>query len=599
MLKKHLHKTLLLLLGVAMIYGFSTVNDRPNESSRTPVEQNIVKYNEPATNYHDLSMPNAGPVPEGLISSKTLPTNGNITPDVLGTAFAFQTFPTPTRWVNFPIPGYTVTEVSAQTFVDFASSGTFSPDGNTFYMTTAGDASGTSQLFTINTTTGVATLVGNMTGGIITGVNGITYDPTTGIYYVVSGTALATINVSTAATTLVGPLGNTGGLMAEVAADCDGNMYGIDLGLDNLYSINKSTGAATLIGPLGFNLNFGCGATYDKVNNILYLFGLDGAGNINALRTVNTTTGAATVLHTWNPTLSQFAPFDIVGNICPSGPPPVGNKFVDSLNGANDTNALKSRGYKVYYRGTGPQGSTATWFQGNSAVFPAFNGPATGYVAANFNAVTSTNNIDNWLVLPALNIAQGDTLSFYERSTDAATWVDSMRVMYSATGDSTPEGTWVELGRFQNSNGSWNQRMYFAPTAGPTGRFALRYCVVNGGPSGSNSDFIGVDYIQVNGTFVSVGNESELTADQFALSQNYPNPFNPTTKISFSLPETGLVTLKVYDVMGREVATLVNDIRNTGVYTVEFNGANYSSGIYFVSMQSGDFSQVRRMVLVK
>ncbi len=173
--------------------------------------------------------------------------------------------------------------------------------------------------------------------------------------------------------------------------------------------------------------------------------------------------------------------------------------FVDSLNGSNDTTSLKSRGYKVWYRGSGPQGTTATWYQGSDAVFPSFNGPITGYVAANYNVVTATNNINSWLVSPALNIAAGDSLMFWERSVTGNTFPDSMRVMYSAAGDSVPEATsWVELGRFLNTtSGSWNQRKYRLATAGANARFALRYCVVNGGPSGANSNYIGVDMISV------------------------------------------------------------------------------------------------------
>jgi hypothetical protein len=304
---------------------------------------------------------------------------------------------------------------------------------------------------------------------------------------------------------------------------------------------------------------------------------------------------------TWAPVLDgsnpQGLPFIIYGSI-QGGPPPVGNKFVDSLNGANDTTALKSRGYLVYYRGTGPQGTTATWFQGNETVFPAFNGPPTGYVAANFNAVTGMNDIDSWLVLPALNIVAGDTISFWEQGA-AGSWPDSMRVMYSASGDSTPEGSWVELGRFKNTQGSWANRIFMAPAPGSHARFAIRYCVVDGGPSGNNSNYLGVDYIQVNGTIVGVGNEPEITVDQYSLSQNYPNPFNPVTKINFSIPQSGFVSMKVYDAMGREVATLVSENKTQGTYTVEFNGADFSSGVYFVRMQAGDFSQVRKMMLLK
>jgi len=91
--------------------------------------------------------------------------------------------------------------------------------------------------------------------------------------------------------------------------------------------------------------------------------------------------------------------------------------YTDNFDGANDTTSLKTRGYFVWYRGAGPQGLTATWFQGNDVVFSAFNGPTTGYVAANYNVVTSANNIDSWLITPANNVAAGDSLVFYSRST--------------------------------------------------------------------------------------------------------------------------------------------------------------------------------------
>jgi len=192
---------------------------------------------------------------------------------------------------------------------------------------------------------------------------------------------------------------------------------------------------------------------------------------------------------------------NIVDNIGNPNTPASAITFVDSLNGANDTTALKARGYKVYYRGVGAQGLTATWFQGGTS-WPAFNGPSTGYVMANFNVVTGTNNIDSWLVSPKMNISAGDSLMFWERSVTANPFPDSMRVMYSAAGDSTPEaGSWVELGRFLNTvSGSWAQRKYRMATAGTNGRFALRYNVVNGGPLGDNSNLIGVDMITVSGS---------------------------------------------------------------------------------------------------
>lgn len=85
----------------------------------------------------------------------------------------------------------------------------------------------------------------------------------------------------------------------------------------------------------------------------------------------------------------------------------------------------------------------------------------------------------------------------------------------------------------------------------------------------------------------------------YSLSQNYPNPFNPVTNINFSLPKSGLVTLKVYDAIGKEVATLVNDNRTAGVYNVDFNASSLSSGVYFYKLTAGDFTSVKKMMLIK
>ena len=85
----------------------------------------------------------------------------------------------------------------------------------------------------------------------------------------------------------------------------------------------------------------------------------------------------------------------------------------------------------------------------------------------------------------------------------------------------------------------------------------------------------------------------------YNLSQNYPNPFNPSTVISYQLPVIGFVTLKVYDILGREVATLVNEEKPAGEYEVEFNGTNLPSGIYFYQIKAGNYSETKKMVLLK
>ena len=83
------------------------------------------------------------------------------------------------------------------------------------------------------------------------------------------------------------------------------------------------------------------------------------------------------------------------------------------------------------------------------------------------------------------------------------------------------------------------------------------------------------------------------------LYQNYPNPFNPTTKIKYELPFDGNVAIKIYDIAGRVVMNLLNEKKSAGSYEVIFDGSNFASGIYYYRIESGNFSQVRKMILIK
>jgi len=94
-------------------------------------------------------------------------------------------------------------------------------------------------------------------------------------------------------------------------------------------------------------------------------------------------------------------------------------------------------------------------------------------------------------------------------------------------------------------------------------------------------------------------NDSEPISNNFILSQNYPNPFNPTTKIEFSIPKATFVKLKIYDALGREITTLVNENLSNGNYKVNFDATDLSSGIYFYRLDAGKFSQNRKMLLLK
>jgi hypothetical protein len=100
-------------------------------------------------------------------------------------------------------------------------------------------------------------------------------------------------------------------------------------------------------------------------------------------------------------------------------------------------------------------------------------------------------------------------------------------------------------------------------------------------------------------TSTSVGQASSQLPKIYNLRQNYPNPFNPSTTISFSLPSKSFVTLKVFDIMSREVTTLINKELSAGNYLQKWNAVNISSGIYFYRLQAGAFTETKKLVLLK
>ncbi|HAX48188.1 MAG TPA: hypothetical protein DCX92_04315 [Bacteroidetes bacterium] len=101
------------------------------------------------------------------------------------------------------------------------------------------------------------------------------------------------------------------------------------------------------------------------------------------------------------------------------------------------------------------------------------------------------------------------------------------------------------------------------------------------------------------GNLVGVNPVNNQVPQVYSLSQNYPNPFNPVTNIKFSIPAAGNVKLVIFDILGREVKTLLNDVKPAGNYVVDFNAAELSSGAYFYRLESGNFVETKKMLLVK
>ncbi|HUX61859.1 MAG TPA: T9SS type A sorting domain-containing protein [Ignavibacteriaceae bacterium] len=119
----------------------------------------------------------------------------------------------------------------------------------------------------------------------------------------------------------------------------------------------------------------------------------------------------------------------------------------------------------------------------------------------------------------------------------------------------------------------------------------------------NNSLFVatqeGIWQIPISQFITAVKSDKGSLLSSYKLNQNYPNPFNPTTTITFQIPKSSFVTLKVYDVLGREVSTLMNEQKSPGTYSVNFNASNLSSGVYFYRMKVGSFVETKKLVLLK
>ncbi|QQS36127.1 MAG: T9SS type A sorting domain-containing protein [Ignavibacteriales bacterium] len=363
-------------------------------------------------------------------------------------------------------------------------------------------------------------------------------------------------------------------------------------------------------------------------------------------------------------------------------------QFEDLFNGPNEIADLQARGWVVINQDGG--GTQAAWFTPDGTVFPAFEGPTTGFVASNYQGANGFY-INHWLISPLVGVSSGDTLTFYHRSPDANAWDDSLYVRVSPTGGSTIPDFTISTPRFITSEAGWAQYTYIFNVSGMV-RFAIQYVIYDGGPSGTYSNYIGIDAVRVNGQgFVPVeltsfkanvsdnnvslnwetaselnnrgfeiqrlvgeefqvigfvegnGTTSEtnrysyldknlgegtysyrlkqidfdgtfeysqvVEADvvspvEFALEQNYPNPFNPSTVINFGLKVDSKVSLKLFNVLGQEVATLINQDYAAGSHNFDFNAANLNSGVYFYRIDAAgidgtNFSATKKMILTK
>jgi len=162
----------------------------------------------------------------------------------------------------------------------------------------------------------------------------------------------------------------------------------------------------------------------------------------------------------------------------------------------------------------------------------------------------------------------------------------------------TPQEGWISLGIVDSflvtTNGG--QKWDLTGTPQQSNIYDIAFSSSRNGWAVGNNGVI----LKYNSELVGIADDiNSVNPNNFILHQNYPNPFNPKTVINYELQGTGNAKLKVFDVLGNEVAELVNEKQNAGNYSVEFDGSGFASGIYFYKLTAGEFSETKRMVLLK
>ncbi len=220
-----------------------------------------------------------------------------------------------------------------------------------------------------------------------------------------------------------------------------------------------------------------------------------------------------------------------------------------------------------------------------------------------YNGANGNGLIDEWLIGPKVrSIHAGDSLYFYAGAIGGQ-YPDSLRVFIS-TADSSLSSFTHQIGYFVVAGpvSSWHLYGFdLSQFAGSDIFFAVNYYIVDGGPNGSSSDNVWIDhFIVTTDVPTSVGGQDQRTIPSSAtLFQNYPNPFNPSTIIRYSLPHSSFVRLAVYNVIGQQIAQLVNEPQQAGSYEVNFNAVGLASGVYFYSLQTGNERITKKLAFAK
>ena len=241
------------------------------------------------------------------------------------------------------------------------------------------------------------------------------------------------------------------------------------------------------------------------------------------------------------------------------------------------------------------------WLEETASVPPG-GGNAVAY-ATYFNGGVTSN--DMWLITPRIeNISLEDSLVFWLKNGPATKYSDKLDIVVSTTVNNNSLAFVYKIDYIifpTNSDSAWKRKAYklgdvSGLTNGDNIYIAFREHVVDNQIAGS---VLSIDLVRLGNKVIGVENENNNLPVEYSLEQNYPNPFNPATKITYSVAASGFVSLKVYDIVGRETAVLVDEHKPAGTYSLKFDASKLSSGMYFYRLIAGGFIETRKMILLK
>jgi subtilisin-like proprotein convertase family protein len=420
------------------------------------------------------------------------------------------------------------------------------------------------QFWAIDTVTGVHTLIFNLANVPFSNLTGMCWDGTN-MYGLANNTTqsqLVIINMSTGVCLPVGlPSPVTKGSVTLIGrSGVQYSLFVLDVYSDSLYKVNKQTGVFTPVGPLGVNINLGQDGSVDPNDQTFYILANSTFYDLRKLDTATGTLGPVLCTYTAQPTgiacipSILFPPFGTQTSICRTGM----NVPINDHGTARDSIQV-ALGTSIFIHDVNVRITSITHTWDSDLTFYLRKGNV-GAVIINKVGGSGDNFINTVL-------------------NDSAT-------IPIASGTAPFTGTYIPsspLAQFNFPSGLGDGYWKLAITdtvTGDTGSL-LGWCLI------------------ITYTILDGGIQTIEIPNFYFLEQNYPNPFNPVTNIKFGIPETGNVRLVVYDILGREVTTLMNEHKNPGTYEVKFNASQLASGIYFYSLQTERVTETKRMLLIK